>query len=161
MKSILVTLLTLFISVGMFAQQDGNKPDRKKLFEEFKAKRVAYITEKVGLTVSESEAFWPIYNELQEKKIDLKKKMWEEWRKMKESKKELTEVDYEKIINANVEIQLQEAQLEKEYLAKFKKILSAEKIYKLQKADKEFIKDTFSKGGGDDRESQRHPKPRK
>ncbi len=38
--------------------------DRSAYQEEFKAQKVAYITQKVGFTAEEAEKFWPLYNEL-------------------------------------------------------------------------------------------------
>ncbi len=146
-KVSLVLVLSFLMSIMTFAQQNDNKGDRRKSFEEMKAKRVAYITEKVGLTPAESEKFWPVYNELQEKKITLNREARKEIREKMKSKETLTEADYEKLININVDIALKEAQLDKEYLEKYKKILPAEKIYKLQRADKDFIKGTFGKYG--------------
>lgn len=41
--------------------------DRSAYQEEFKAQKVAYITQKVGFTAEEAGKFWPLYNELDAK----------------------------------------------------------------------------------------------
>jgi hypothetical protein len=136
----------LLISIGLVgtvsAQQKDDK--RKEGFEQFRAKRIAYITDKVKLTPAEAQVFWPLANELQEKKYELNKPLREEWRKQKASQTALTEADYLKIIDANADIRIKEAQLNKEYLEKFKKTLSAEKIFKYQKAEEELMRQMFS-----------------
>ena len=54
MKTLKIVLLTLFVSVSVFAQ----RPDREKI----KALKIAHITEKLDLTKTEAQKFWPIYN---------------------------------------------------------------------------------------------------
>jgi hypothetical protein len=144
-KSVFISLLTCFCLVGLVSAQPDSKGDkRKEGFERFRAKRIAFITEKVKLTPEEAEAFWPLANELQEKKYDLNKPLREERRKQKASKTPLTEADYLKIIDANADISVKEAQLNREYLEKIKKTLSAEKIFKYQRAEEEFMRQMFS-----------------
>jgi hypothetical protein len=161
-KRIFISLLIGFSVIGMLSaqRQEGDNRNRKESFEQFRTKRVAYITERVNFTPEEAEVFWPLANELQEKKFELNKPLWEakkerqenksqkvskeEKKKSRLSRKALTEADYLKLIDINADIQLKEAQLNKEYLEKFKKILSAEKIFKYQKAEEEFMRQIFS-----------------
>ena len=44
---------------GRTAKRDK---DRSAYQEEFKAQKVAYITQKVGFTAEEAGKFWPLYN---------------------------------------------------------------------------------------------------
>ena len=141
-KIIFGLLLSLFVTNIVSAQPKDNK--RKEAFDKFKAQRVAFITEKVNLTSEEAIAFWPLCNELQEKKFELNKPLRELRRDQRNEKKKLTAEDYLKIIDLNAEIKLKEAQLEKEYLEKFKKVLSSEKIFKYQQAEEDFMKQVFT-----------------
>ncbi|MDR2627851.1 MAG: hypothetical protein LBC40_07445 [Dysgonamonadaceae bacterium] len=155
-KSIFISLLICFGLVSSVpAQHKDDK--RKEYFEQFRAKRIAYITDKVKLTPSEAQVFWPLANELQEKKYELNKPLREERQKLKASRTTLTEADYLKIIDANAEIGIKEAQLNKEYLEKFKKTLSAEKIFKYQKAEEEFMRQMFSPRNSWERERGARP----
>ncbi|NJN77117.1 MAG: hypothetical protein HC803_01320 [Saprospiraceae bacterium] len=61
MKKLTITLLLLTVGVStMFAQRRGSGPSEK-----IEAFRVAFFTQKLDLTESESQAFWPIYNAYQ------------------------------------------------------------------------------------------------
>ena len=66
-KNNLLAIL-LFISCGLFAQ--GKKMLEKK--EEIFTLKVAFITNKLPLTSSEAEKFWPIYNAFEDKQFELK-----------------------------------------------------------------------------------------
>jgi len=63
--------------------------------------------------------------------------MEREMRKKEEKKKE----DSEKLLKCKEEAKEKREKLDKEYLDKFKKILSAEKILKYQSADRSFFEE--------------------
>lgn len=146
-RKIVLGLLISFVFTSLASAQSKDDK-RKENFEKFRAKRVAFITERVKLTPEEAEAFWPLCNELQEKKFELNKPAREERRALRGSDKTLTEADYLRFIDTNADIKIKEAQLEKEYLQKFKKVLSPEKIFKYQRAEEEFMRQMFSPKNG-------------
>ncbi len=147
-RKILISLLMCFSIVSILSAQDNQKENKRKAdFEKFRAQRVAFITERVQFTPEEAEAFWPLCNELQEKKFQLNKPLRDERRAQRNSKQELTDADYLKIIDTNADIKIKEAELDKEYLEKFKKILSPKKIFKYQRAEEEFMRQLFAPGG--------------
>ena len=51
----------------------------------------------------------------------------------------MSDEEYRQIIENDVELKMKEAELEKEYSAKFDKVLSPEKLFKAQQAEKTFI----------------------
>ena len=57
-------IIFFLVSLGMNAQ------DRK--FEEIKAHKTAFITEKVNLTSAQAEKFWPIYNKHEQEVMALR-----------------------------------------------------------------------------------------
>jgi hypothetical protein len=156
MKTKLLFLL-LFSSTLIFAQENRH-PNFEKRLDEIKAKKVAFITEKVGLTPEEAQAFWPIYNEKQQKKMDLNKESFKD-RKDKKDKKE--NVDFQKLNEEKIDADIKSASLEKEYYAKYKKVISDEKIFKLYRAEKEFkleLLKSIEKGHSHDRDDRRDHK---
>lgn len=148
----LTFLFCLSFALNTSAQQ-GNKDNdqqKKARFEEFKAKREAYISKEMELTDDESKAFWPICNDLQEKKFQLNRTLRAEIRKIQSATKEGKEVsdtEYNKIIDLTAETKIKEAQLDKEYIEKFKKIIPAEKVYKYLRAEQHFAKMTIGERG--------------
>jgi len=135
LKNNLLAIL-LIISCGLFAQ--GKKMLEKK--EEVYALKVAFITNKLPLTSSEAEKFWPIYNSFEDKQFELKhekslvilKKMDEE-ALSKMSEKEAATL-LAKMESTEDEI----FQMRKKLLINLKPILSQVKLIKLKKAEEEF-----------------------
>jgi len=138
-----IFFLLMFLSTGLLftnAQQNRQHGQNKRFdIEEYRKKRDQYLIKEVGLTNEEAKQFLPLTNELMKKKYELNKAVREEGRELMK-KKEKTEDEYETLLDKNLDIRIKEAQLEKEYYQKFKKVLSAEKLYKYMKAEMKFTK---------------------
>lgn len=128
-----ILLIVISISISMQAQ-DKKKTGFSK--EEFRARQEAFLTEKAELTKEEAAKFFPIYFELQDRKKAVNDEGWKQVRKGKDPK--TTEAEYAEIVDNIVKARIQSDKLDLEYLQKFKKILSAKKIYKLQRAEMKF-----------------------
>jgi uncharacterized membrane protein YgaE (UPF0421/DUF939 family) len=83
-------------------------------------------------------------NELNQKKFELNRQHREKIEKMRKNK-EITDDEYRNILENDVEVKLKEAELDKEYADKFKKVLSPEKLYKARQAEKNFIQQEVSR----------------
>ena len=102
-----------------------------------KSKKVAFITEQIGLTSKEGEKFWPVYNQLERERMVLndKKRDLEESAEDKTAK---TEEAYRKLTTEIVATHMKEAKLIEEYNAKFLSVLPAEKVLKLYRSERKF-----------------------
>ncbi|MDR1337315.1 MAG: hypothetical protein LBK22_10855 [Tannerella sp.] len=115
--------------------KEGHKPfDR----EAFIAKRNVYITEQVGLTATEASVFIPLDNELMQKKFEVGRECHKLERELKK-KDGKTEEEYNKLLKCREDVKEKRDKLDKEYLEKFKQILSAEQLVKYQSADRAFF----------------------
>ena len=103
---------------------------------EFRAKKQAYMAEKAGLTEEESEKFFPLYFEFQDKKKEINKDAWETAKKG--IKPDTTDQEYKEIIDNFITDQEAIAKLEREYIEKYRKVLSDKKIYMLYWAEIKF-----------------------
>lgn len=143
-KIFFITFVTFSVVFSFGAYAQGGKQHQHFDREAFQARRNAYITAEVGLTPEEAALFIPLCDELQ-------KKMFETGQQCRTLSKELrhnpeaTDADYMKTNDACVDVNLKQAQLEKEYYDKFKKILSPKKLYKYRRAELKFARD-FMKG---------------
>lgn len=72
-----ITILLLFMSLGIFAQ------DMEKRVERIKALRVAFISDRLDLTPEEAQKFWPVFNQFDEKQSELQKQKRQLMHKMK------------------------------------------------------------------------------
>ena len=131
----IVTILVLIISAHISLAQDGSKSEKE---EQLRAQKIAFFTEKIGLTPDEAQEFWPIYNSYWNKKnsiiADRKKTMTDFMAKSDQ----LSEKEMVNYANKYINYEMQLAELLDEYHLKFKKILPIEKVIKIYLADYEF-----------------------
>ena len=126
-----ITLVACLFCISTFAQKKEANNET-----EFRAKQQAYMAKKAELTSEEIDKFFPLYFEFQDKKKDINKKAWVIAKKGKNP--ETTEAEYETIIDNFFDNQETIAKLEKEYIKKYRKILSAKKVYMVYWAERKF-----------------------
>lgn len=132
-------LLGTFIALLLFSTQSWAQEDSKKQQEEkIKAQKIAFFTEKIGLTPDEAEEFWPIYNRYWQQKNKItaaRKKDMSYFSKYGDS---MSKSELESYAQRYVDYELQLGQLIFTYHEKFCSILPIEKVMRLYMADYEF-----------------------
>jgi hypothetical protein len=166
MKKLSLMLVFAFASVAVFAQgPGGNRGGRVvegKRTERVEAFRVGYYTQQLNLTVEESKAFWPIFNEFQDKMQALRKSE----RRLNEEGAELSDKELEEAINQRFDLRQKQLDLEKEYYQKFKTVLPIKKVAQLPRVEREFrtelLKKMKDRAGAPERPGrpERPPHPR-
>ena len=129
----MIHILMLFIVCSLSAVQAQHSTMNK---QEFRQKQKQFLTEKASLSPQEAKAFFPLYFELQDKKHDLNKAAWINLRK--EQKSQLTDEQYSEIIDDVAKARIAADELEYDYIKKYKEILPAKKIYRIQRAEMHF-----------------------
>lgn len=119
-------------------RQQPQGPNRNEQFSpaEYWEQQKEFFTNQASLTQDEADAFFPIYNELQQKKRELNREIRRIMRE--EGGPMISEDGSLKAIDAKADVNIKIAELEKEYLQKFKQVLPASKILKIQNAEEQF-----------------------
>lgn len=140
-KSWLCLIMLALMPFCLFAQNVPNRQnDNIRLSrEEFQKRHEAYITKYAELTAEEAAKFFPLYNELQNRKNELNeqtgKYMRETWGK------ELDENKYKEILEGMSANSIASENLERTYLDKFREVISYKKIFKIREAESRFRQD--------------------
>lgn len=139
-KIIYITFAAVLVllSSESFAQ-DKNEKGRRFDREAFEAKRNAFITAEVGLTPEEAEIFIPLCNELRQKLFEAGRQNRKLARQILK-KEHPTDEEYLQLIDTSLAVEMQEAQIEKDYYEKFKKVISPEKLFKYRQAEMKFAR---------------------
>ncbi|MBS1735199.1 MAG: hypothetical protein JSS98_01165 [Bacteroidetes bacterium] len=112
MKKILLILLFFSAAFSMQAQDVGGNRQEK-----IEALKIAFITQKLQLTPSEAEKFWPLYNQYNEEVKGLSKNPSS---------------------NDVLENEQQLLNVRKKYRASFEKVLGPQKMNNLFNAERDF-----------------------
>ncbi|MBR4433366.1 MAG: hypothetical protein IKS80_02530 [Bacteroidaceae bacterium] len=134
MKKIALLLMSLFILTAVSAQEQ--KGPRFMKPEEYKNKLKEFIAQRAELTAEETEAFFPLYFELQTEKFKLNGQLRGKTRELMQDG--LTEEEATELLDETMEMKLKCDQLDKDYMVKFKKLLPASKLLKIQMAEEGF-----------------------
>lgn len=106
--------------------------------QEFEKRKMEYIQKEAGLTPAEANKYFPLNNELTQKKFELHKQHREKIQRIKDNSN-ISDEEYRKLLENDVDIKVKEATLDKEYATKFEKVLTPEKLFKAQQAERDFM----------------------
>ncbi|UWX53697.1 hypothetical protein NYZ99_11065 [Maribacter litopenaei] len=129
MNRIVLTLFLLFALMSF--GQDKSK-------EKIKALKVAFLTEQLELTSKEAQEFWPVYNEYEEKRHELRKKQWVEIRSKLKELNGISEAESQKLLKAYMDIEEEEEKLDNAFLREVSKVISAKKTLILMRSEEDF-----------------------
>jgi len=136
--------LLILIGAALFnivdASAQGQQANRQLLGNDFWERRNDFIKKEVGLTADEASKFIPLETEFRQKIIEIGRECRSLARES-QNRQKMPDSDYSKLVDCQIETRIKEAQLEKEYYERFKKILSPEKLYKYQQADINFSRE--------------------
>ncbi len=104
--------------------------------------KVSFIGEKLNLSGDQAKQFWPVYNDYESKRQELRHKS----RPFRNTKLEdLSDQQMLEGIKAMQNVQQMELNLEKEYTDRFLKILTVRQVVEFHKAEREFTKALLQK----------------
>jgi Spy/CpxP family protein refolding chaperone len=121
-------IILLAVAVGSQAQEGGNA--------KLESAKIGLITNRLNLSAEQAAQFWPIYNDFDAKKKDIRKAL----RKLVVETNTLTTSDDKILANLRESLNLQqkEVDLEREYMAKFLKVINVRQLAELYKAEQLF-----------------------
>jgi len=119
-------------------KQPGTQPGANR--EKIEAQRIAFITRELNLTPDEAKVFWPLYNEYDAKRHELKKAFKNAEDLHKPDIDKLTEKEASQMLDNQIIEAQKLMDLRKDYVIKFRSVLPAVKVLKLQDVEREFQK---------------------
>lgn len=124
----------LFLTVAIVSGQ--GRPGMDKI----KSLKVAFITERVGLTSKEATMFWPVYNEHEEALSQIRRKERVEIRSKMADFENLSENEASKLLDQFIELEREKQELNIVFLSNIRDVISPKKTFLLIKAEEDFRK---------------------
>jgi len=126
--SVVFALCALFLFIVPVYAQDKPADTDQLVREKVQADKKLFVAENMQLTEKEAKAFWPVYENYQRdlaKIVDRSKKLIEDYAK---SYQTMTDATAKKLTDDMVAIENDRLKLKKDYLPKFRKVLSDKKV---------------------------------
>ncbi len=133
-KNLLTGVMMVLSFISAMAQPGPEMDEKKK--EKIERLKRAFISEKLDLTVAESEKFWPVYNEYNNKKTELRKAIKQTDKELKE--KNGGEKETLAAIDLITKKRKEEVDLDDKFFRDNLLILGASKVQKLMGVEEEF-----------------------
>ncbi|WP_255593838.1 hypothetical protein [Pontibacter sp. HSC-14F20] len=112
--------------------QSGRSQDKN-----VEAAKVAFLTDKMGLTAEQSQKFWPLYNEYEAKRRELVRSYRSGYR---QDVDELSDQEAKARLDGMFNTREKELELEKEYVSRYQRVISSNQVIKLYRSEREFTK---------------------
>lgn len=121
----------LLVSSLFYGQR---RPDGDKI----KALKVAFITERLSLTSSEAQSFWPIYNEHEQKMEAFRGKERSDIRDKLKDISAISDKEAEGLLTQLLALEKGKQEEQLTFVAKLRKVVSAKKMLLLLKSEEDF-----------------------
>lgn len=131
MKKTGYLLLLLAFMCNMVAAQPRER------FERIHAIKVGYLTDKLHLTPEQAAKFWPVYNQYEDERHNMRREYLAKYRDNQPNRDREEAMKY---IDDNLDYQEAELKLKRKYKDAFLKIISAQQMADLYQAERDFKK---------------------
>lgn len=140
--SLLAILIFAIGTINVFA---GEK-DPKKWQQEYRKQKQEFLIKELQLNDKQQKEFLPLYFEMDDA---INKSNYEEMKIRKETinKKNVSDAEYQKVVDTLLKSDKDEMQMRIEYFPKFGKILSKKQLFMLLCAEKKFAREMMRKRG--------------
>ncbi len=132
-----LTILLTMLSASIWAQPNFRErmKERRQEIEQVKKE---FITQRINLKAEQEAAFWKVYDDYIEKKIDIKRQITA----LKNESDNLTSTDKDLETNLDKLLELRQAELDLDKKSKTEllKIISIRQLTELYKSENEFIR---------------------
>jgi len=126
MKKLVLSLTFALLAGIVFSQTENDYMEVQRAA--LKTEKKALVADAMQLTEDESKAFWPLYNEYNEKLYLINTKVYELIEKFANDYENLSDEQAIALWNENMKIKKESAKLEATYFKKFQKIMSGKKV---------------------------------
>lgn len=127
----IMMITVLLVSTQIYAQ-------KKHDHERIKSLKIAFITERLDLSSKEAQVFWPIYNEYEKNREALRQRERSQIRSKIRDSENLTEKEANDLLRQYLSFEEEEEELDKDFIQKVTKVISAKKTLLLLRSEEEF-----------------------
>jgi hypothetical protein len=161
MKRTISLNLTCILSLALLVWSATINGQSEEQIKRFNEDRETYFNENLALSDSEKEAFWPVYNDFNHRKIKVMEEERNTFRYSHENAGILSDEEINEILARILDYKEQVFKLEQEYYKdKFPKVIPPEKVLKLYKVEWDFRKHLVRKLRGEGKGHGQHNKDR-
>jgi hypothetical protein len=138
-RNILIASLLMATSwVAMAQDDDLTNPQNvdPKVRQKVELARIAFLSDRLGLTPDQAEKFWPVYREFIQKRQGMTQQFREAQKNMDPNDPDPKK--QQDLVNFGLQLKQKELDLEKDYSGRIMKVITAQQLLSLRKAEQDF-----------------------
>ena len=131
-------IFSLMCALALISAVAAGQPQKKnkgQWQEKVRAEKIAYITMELNLTEAEAQAFWPVYNDVQNQLREANKAKKEAYKALQDG---MEGPDAAKLLDNYLASREAINKIHKDALPRYKKVLSIDKVAKLVLAEEQY-----------------------
>ena len=128
----------LTVAIFIVASWQFGFAQQRDIQARLESAKIGIITERLNLSTRQAQNFWPLYNELSNKKKELKIELAKA--KIDIQHSELNDENANAILELYLNNKQKELDLEREYMGKFKEVITPKQAVQLIKVEEDFKK---------------------
>lgn len=132
LNRLLPLLLLALVTSNLVAQGPGRN--------RIKTLKVAYITEQLGLTSSEAQSFWPVYNAHHRNLEELRRKERQQFEGIQTDMSVVSNKDADNLVSKYLLLQTEKHEIEQKFIGDLQDVIPSKKIILLFRAENNFKK---------------------
>ncbi|KOF02124.1 hypothetical protein OB69_13950 [Roseivirga seohaensis subsp. aquiponti] len=155
MKKIIFSLFILANCLSVPAQSGRSSQDERDKIQKAK---IAFLTNRLDLTVDQAKLFWPLFNEYDSKKIALSKEYSAKKRAIYgkyDNPRDMKEVDADELLFIYLDQKQAELDVEKTYMKKFNDVLNSRQVWRMVSFESDFRRSLYKQMSRDDNEEHK------
>jgi hypothetical protein len=142
MKNIILTIAAL---VCFSAAAGANTGWENEWKERFMSEKIAFLTMEMNITPAEAQAFWPIYNEIEQKKDAALVQIIKTYKELNAAIEANNQKEIDKCLTAYLQAQETLREIESSAADQYKTVLPVEKVAKLYVGEEKFRRQNIRK----------------
>ena len=137
MKKFIYIISACFLGLTIQAQDiEEGQPQDASVKDKIKAARIGLITQRLNLTPDQAQKFWPLYNEFDLKRADVRKPYRDAQKNLNQNNPDPTQ--QQALLDLGMKVKQDELNLEKEYSTKLQGVITTQQMLNLRQAEHDF-----------------------
>lgn len=129
------------VSAQQPTESDPEMPLREEFYKELRDYKHRFMARELDLSREQQTRFFSLYDRMEDETNKLNSETREMERRVYDEPDGVTDIEYDNAINSLFNLKIREGEIEKEYMEKFRAILSRRQLFMLKSAERNFNRD--------------------
>lgn len=132
-------ILSFFLSTLLFTSANAGNNSQGDWKQRIMSGKIAFLTMELGITPKEAQAFWPVYNQVEQERDEAVRKVFQTFKEMEDAVAAgKSEKEVSKLLNNYLDALEKQGDIESKAAEKYAKVLPMEKVAKLYVGEEKF-----------------------